>query len=95
LLASNLVVECTQPPGGLWFRVNVTPGKDYIVELAGECQIGGPTLRIDLEDNDPENLQYLQIGNSGIKARVRSGSKAPSTDRPGYGFSLCGQFFCV
>ena len=75
MLASNLVVECTQPPGGLWFRVNVTPGKDYIVELAGECQIGGPTLRIDLEDNDPENLQYLQIGNSGIKARVRSGSK--------------------
>jgi alginate O-acetyltransferase complex protein AlgI len=75
LLASNIVVECTQPPGGLWFRVNVTPGKDYIVELAGEYQLGVPTLRIDLEDNDPANLQYLPVGGSGIKARVRSGGR--------------------
>ena len=75
VLVSNVVVECTQPPGGLWFRVDVTPGKDYVVELAGGYQLGVPTLRIDLEDNDPLNLQYLQIHASGIKARVRSGGK--------------------
>ena len=75
LLASNLALECTQPPGGLWFRVNVTPGKDYIVELAGAYQLGAPTLRIDLEDANPANMCFLQVYRSGIKARVRSGGK--------------------
>jgi D-alanyl-lipoteichoic acid acyltransferase DltB (MBOAT superfamily) len=72
VLASHLVLEGPSTQDGLYFTINLTPGKDYIVELRGRCQIDDPILRFDLDEPDAAGPTFYPVPASGLTVRVRT-----------------------